>query len=78
MQEDSYRTIATLLASTKPEDLRQGLELVRKEIARVGCDEAKPTSPQTPHKRSALLSFGFQVLGQVEGSVSHCPAPGRV
>jgi HEAT repeat protein len=42
MQEDSYRTIATLLASTKPEDLRQGLELVREEIARVGCDEAKP------------------------------------
>ena len=32
----------TLLASTEPEGLRQGLELVRQEISRVGSSEARP------------------------------------
>jgi HEAT repeat protein len=41
MSEDSYKTIKTLLASTKPEELHRGLELVRKEISRVGSSEAK-------------------------------------
>lgn len=34
--------IEELLASTKPEELRQGLELVREEISRIGDDEARP------------------------------------
>ena len=42
MSENSYETIKTLLASEKPEELRQGLELVRQEISRVGSAEAKP------------------------------------
>ena len=42
MSKNSHRTIQTLLASTEPEDLRQGLELVRSEIARMGSSEARP------------------------------------
>jgi HEAT repeat protein len=42
MSEDAFRQIRTLLASTKPEDLRLGLELVRKEVSRIGSDEARP------------------------------------
>jgi HEAT repeat protein len=42
MQSDTYHAMQTLLASTKPEDLRRGLELVKKEISRVGSDEARP------------------------------------
>jgi HEAT repeat protein len=42
MAGNSYATIRTLLASTEPEDLRQGLQLVREEISRVGSSEAKP------------------------------------
>jgi HEAT repeat protein len=41
MPENAHRTIQTLLASTEPEDLRQGLELVRNEIARTGSSEAR-------------------------------------
>ena len=42
MPENSYHTIRTLLASTKLEDLRQGLELVKSEISRIGSIEARP------------------------------------
>ena len=42
MQADFYRMIEILFASTDPEKLKQGLDLVKKEIARVGSDEAKP------------------------------------
>jgi HEAT repeat protein len=42
MSENSFETIKTLLVSEKPEELRQGLELVRQEISRVGSSEAKP------------------------------------
>jgi len=42
MSEDSYDLIRTLLASTRPEELRQGLELIKKEIARIGTRETKP------------------------------------
>lgn len=42
MQKDLHNTIEILLASTTPEELRQGLELVRKEIAKIGCEQAKP------------------------------------
>ena len=42
MSENSYETIRTLLASTEPEELRRGLELVREEISRVGSSEAQP------------------------------------
>jgi hypothetical protein len=42
MSEDSYEAIQTLLESTKPEELRRGLELVRQEISRVGSSEARP------------------------------------
>lgn len=38
---ESYETIKTLLASTKPEELRRGLELVRQEVSQVGSSEAK-------------------------------------
>lgn len=41
MSEDAQRTIRALLSSTKPEDLRQGLELVRREISRVGSEESQ-------------------------------------
>ncbi len=42
MPDDSYRTIRTLLASTRFEDLRKGLELAELEIVKVGSSEAKP------------------------------------
>ena len=39
--EDSHRSIEKLLASSKPEEIRQGLKLAKSEIARVGISEAK-------------------------------------
>jgi hypothetical protein len=42
MPEDPYKTIRALMASTRPDELRLGLELLKKEIARVGSREAKP------------------------------------
>ena len=42
MPDDSYRTIRTLLASTRFEDLRKGLELAELEIVKIGSNEAKP------------------------------------
>jgi HEAT repeat protein len=39
---DPYPKIRSLLTSTRPEELRKGLELARQEIARVGSREAKP------------------------------------
>lgn len=41
MTEDTYFTIRKLLASSRPEDLHRGLELVKREIARVGSAEAR-------------------------------------
>lgn len=40
--DNSYDAIEKLLASTTPEELRQGLELARKEISRIGSSEARP------------------------------------
>ena len=42
MPDDSYRTIRTLLASTRFEDLRKGLKLAELEIVKIGSSEAKP------------------------------------
>lgn len=42
MPDDSYRTIRTLLASTRFDDLRRGLELAELEIVKVGSSEARP------------------------------------
>ena len=42
MSNDPYHHIEVLLSSAKPDEIRQGLELVRKEIARVGSQEARP------------------------------------
>lgn len=42
MADNSYRNIKALLASTTPEELRAGLDLAKKEIARVGSSEARP------------------------------------
>lgn len=42
MPEDTYRTIRTLLASTRLEDLRKGLELAELEIVKIGSSEARP------------------------------------
>jgi hypothetical protein len=42
MPDDSYRTIRTLLASTRFEDLHKGLELAELEIVKIGSSEAKP------------------------------------
>ncbi len=42
MPDNSYRTIRTLLASTRFEELRRGLELAELEIVKVGSSEAKP------------------------------------
>jgi HEAT repeat protein len=42
MPDNSYRIIRALLASTRFEDLRQGLELAELEIVKVGSSEAKP------------------------------------
>ena len=42
MSEKPYEDIRDILASTEPEELRQGLERVRREISRVGSSEARP------------------------------------
>jgi len=42
MPDDSYRTIRSLLASARSEDLRKGIELAELEIVKVGSREAKP------------------------------------
>ncbi len=42
MKEDSRHAIQALLAGTRPEELRQGLEIIKREISRVGSDQAKP------------------------------------
>ena len=42
MPENSYRTIEKLLASTNPEEIRQGLKLAKIEISRIGTSEARP------------------------------------
>jgi HEAT repeat protein len=42
MSEDTHRRIRALLASAEPDDLREGLALVKKEIARLGSEESKP------------------------------------
>lgn len=42
MSEDYYQHIQALLASTQPEDLREGLALVKQEIGRVGSQQARP------------------------------------
>lgn len=42
MTEDSFSSIKSLLMSTKPEELRQGLVLVKSQIAQMSSDEAKP------------------------------------
>jgi HEAT repeat protein len=41
MTENARRTIETMLASPRPEDLRKGLDLVKEEIARVGSADAR-------------------------------------
>jgi len=42
MPDNSYSTIRSLLASTRPEELREGLKHVGAEIARIGSSEARP------------------------------------
>lgn len=42
MSENAYQPIQALLASTRAEDLRAGLALVKSEIARVGSRETRP------------------------------------
>ncbi|MCP4581442.1 MAG: hypothetical protein GY839_07465 [candidate division Zixibacteria bacterium] len=42
MSDKSYESIKTLLASTNPNELHRGLDLVKREISRVGSKEAKP------------------------------------
>ena len=42
MPDRTYSNIRTLMASTRPEDMREGLRLVQEEIAKVGSSEAKP------------------------------------
>jgi HEAT repeat protein len=42
MPEDPYRSIRKLLAGTRPEELREGLDLIKKEIAKAGSSESKP------------------------------------
>ena len=41
MPEYSRKTVEELLASTRLEDLRAGLNLLKQEISRVGSDEAR-------------------------------------
>lgn len=41
MSEESYHAIEKLLASAKPEEIRQGLKLVKNEITRIGPSEAR-------------------------------------
>jgi HEAT repeat protein len=42
MSDVVYHHIETLLSSAKADEIHQGLELVRKEIAKVGSQEARP------------------------------------
>lgn len=42
MPKKSFSAIEALLAGTKPEEIRQGLALVRDEIAKIGVSEAEP------------------------------------
>lgn len=42
MLENSHHAIDMLLASEKPEEVRQGLELVKNEISKIGSSDAKP------------------------------------
>ena len=42
MPEDNFRKIRTLLASKRPDELREGLRLVEMETAKVDPSEAKP------------------------------------
>lgn len=42
MSENPYQHIQKLLASTRPEDLREGLAMVKQEIARLGSQDARP------------------------------------
>jgi len=42
MNQANYRQIERLLSGTDKDELRQGLELIKKEIARVGSSEARP------------------------------------
>ena len=42
MGRNIYSEIKQLLASAKPEEVREGLRLVKQEIARTGSDKAKP------------------------------------
>jgi len=42
VSDNSYKMIKSLLASSKPGDVRRGLKLVREEIAREGTNEARP------------------------------------
>lgn len=42
MPENSHRTIERLLASAKPEEILEGLKLVKSEISRIGASEARP------------------------------------
>ena len=42
MPEDPYKAIQTLLASSRPEEMRRGLELLKTEIGRMSSAEAKP------------------------------------
>ena len=42
MADERYDEIKRLLAGTRPAEIRQGLTLVKQEIARVGSQEARP------------------------------------
>ena len=42
MPDNSFHAIETLLASAQPDQVRQGLELAKKEIAKIGSSEARP------------------------------------
>ena len=41
MSEETRRKVEELLASTRLEDLREGLRLIKQEISRIGSDEAR-------------------------------------
>jgi HEAT repeat protein len=42
MGDDTHRRIRELLASAEPDELREGLALVKEEIARKGSEESRP------------------------------------
>ena len=42
MDKNLHSKIKELISSTKPEELREGLKLVKQEISRIGSDKAKP------------------------------------